>query len=220
MNWNKNYKSQIKSVLLASGIFAASFSLIACGKSNTAEVDQNNFFQSCSNCSGFTPPGSGNDMIRTVSQDSQGLMQMALSFMSQNYGNYGMNQTGYYGTGATAMLANYSGLTATYGQVTFLQNFNLNSQQNNYCLLPAGVYQIRPVQAATWSSGTVSNLRILLTGPSQVVMNLNFAQISNLQVSGAVGGVNGVSVPAARLVGNALVETINGNSCQIALNLQ
>lgn len=212
-------KNQIKSVLLAGGIFAGSFSLIACGKSNTAEVDQNNFFQNCTNCTNFSPPGTGNDLIRTVSKDSQGLVQMSLSFMSQNYGSYNVNvnSNANYGYGALAKLNNYSGLTAAHGQVTFLQNFNLNSIQNNYCLLPAGVYQVRPVQAAQWSQGQISNLKIFLTGPSQIVMNLNYAQI---QLDPAMAAVaNGNSVLGGRLVGNALVETINGNSCQIVLNL-
>lgn len=190
--------------------------LIACGKSNTNEIDKNNPYQNCSNCSNFTPPGSGNEFLKTSSQDQYGIVQINLSLMYQSFGNSGFNSA--YNNYAT-FVQNYGGMVATIGNVVFNQNFTMNTstvanQVNNTCLIPAGAYSVRTVQAGQWSSVGVSNMRIELIGLAYVTMSIPSGRIPAINAATTAFNASG------RLQGQAVVESINGNPCQIIFNMQ
>lgn len=190
--------------------------LIACGKSNDHEVDKNNAFQSCSNCSSFTPVGSGNEFFKSVSQDTSGMMQVNLSLMYQVYGanvnNFNVNYS--------AFVTSYSGMVAAVGNVVLNQNFtmNINTQGNSsLCLMPKGDYTARPLSAGQWAAGNapgVTGLKLELIGPANVVLSIPRAQIS--AVNSVVNSFNA----SGRLQGNAVAENINGNPCQIIFTIQ
>lgn len=190
--------------------------LIACGKSNTNEIDQNNAYQNCSNCSNFTPPGSGNEFLKSTSQDQYGMVQLNLSMMYQLYGTSGFNAaTSNYAT----FVQSYAGLVAAIGNVVFNQNFTMNTsnvvnQNNNTCLIPMGTYTVRTVQAGQWGNAGVSSMRLELAGPAYVTMAIPRGQISTINAATTALNASG------RLHGQAVVETINGSPCQIIFNIQ
>jgi hypothetical protein len=186
--------------------------LIACGKTNSNEIDKNNAFQNCTNCSNFTPVGSGNEFLRSMSQDTYGMLQVNLSLMYQIYGanisNYNVNYA--------AFVSSYSGMVAAVGSVVLNQNFtmNVNTQENStYCLMPKGEYTARTLQAGQWSNLGVSGLKLELFGPANVVLSSPRGQIS---AANPVTNFNATG----RLQGNAVVESINGNPCQVIFNIQ
>ena len=190
--------------------------LIACGKSNTNEIDKNNAFQNCSNCSNFTPPGSGNEFLKSTSQDQYGIVQLNLSMMYQLYGNSGFNSAV---SNYATFVQSYAGMVAAMGTVVFNQNFTINTsnvvnQNNNTCLIPAGAYTVRTVQAGQWSSAGVSSMRLELMGPAYVTMAIPRGQISTINAATSALNASG------RLQGQAVVESINGSPCQIIFNIQ
>lgn len=190
--------------------------LIACGKSNDKEVDKNNVFQSCSNCSNFTPVGSGNEFFKSISQDTQGMMQLNLSLMYQVYGA-NLNT---YTINYAAFVTSYSGMVAATGQVILNQNFTMNlntSENSSFCVMPKGEYTARPLQAGQWSGGSapgVNGMKLELIGPANVVLSIPRGQIS--AVNTVVNNFNATG----RMQGNAVVENINGNPCNIIFNIQ
>ncbi len=192
--------------------------LIACGKSNTNEIDKNNAYQNCSNCSNFTPPGSGNEFLKAAAQDQYGIIQLNLSLMSQVYGTSGFNAVnGNYATFVTS----YGGMVAAVGNIVLNQNFTMNTssvvnQSNNTCLMPQGTYNVRTIQAGQWSGGqspSLSSMRLELMGPAYVTLSIPVGRLSSVAAANAVNATG-------RLQGNAVVETINGNPCQIIFNIQ
>lgn len=192
--------------------------LIACGKSNTNEIDKNNAFQNCSNCSNFTPPGSGNEFLKAAAQDQYGLLQLNLSLMYQVYGASGFNSS--YSNYAT-FVTSYGGMVAAIGNVILNQNFTMNTasvvnQSNNLCLIPQGTYNVRTIQAGQWTGGSaprVTSMRLELIGPAYVTMSIPNGSLSAVTAASTLNATG-------RLQGNAVVETINGNPCQIIFNIQ
>ena len=187
--------------------------LIACGKSNDHEVDKNNAFQSCSNCSNFTPVGSGNEFFKSTSQDTSGIIQVNLNLMYQVYGA----NTNTHNVNYSAFVSSYSGMVAGVGTVVLNNNFtmNTNTQENSsFCVMPKGEYKARPLQAGQWSNTGVSGLKLELIGPANVVLSIPRGQIS--AVNNVVNNFNATG----RLQGNAVVENINGNPCQIIFSIQ
>lgn len=208
-------KSSVQKWVIASLVPAMGL-LIACGKSNTNEIDKNNAYQNCSNCTNFTPPGSGNEFLKSTSQDQYGMVQINLSMMYQLYGNSGFNAAN---TTYATFVQSYAGMVAAIGNVVFNQNFTMNTsnvvnQNNNTCLIPAGTYTVRTVQAGQWSSAGVSSMRLELVGPAYVTMAIPRGQIST--INAATSSLNA----SGRLQGQAVVETINGSPCQIIFNIQ
>ena len=194
--------------------------LIACGKSNTNEIDKNNVYQNCSNCTNFTPPGSGNEFLKSTSQDQYGMLQINLSLMSQLNGVSGFNSTFNY----AGFVAGYGGMVAAIGNVVLNQNFTMNTsnivnQSNTTCLMPKGTYTVRTLQAGQWAGGggstypQLSNMKLELIGPAYISMSVPSGQLTAVTAANAVNA-------SGRLKGNAVVETINGNPCQIIFSIQ
>lgn len=202
-------------------------SLVACGNKNQNNNPQPvNGFEQCVNCQNIN----GAAFFTAQASDSYGAIALNISFTGQNIATqpvqpvnngYGNNYGGYYGSGysnynpyQSSPIISYSGPVGASGQFAVNQNMNLG-----YCQLPLGSYNLGTVSAGQWSSGIVYNLRMQASGPANIVMTITTGQVSSpgyLQPGQLGSGMN----PTGRLFANIMIESVNGQPCQMSMLVQ
>lgn len=187
---------------LTLGICTAAFlamSLIACEnkKNNNNEQVNQVGYQNCTNCAGIVY---GQEFLRTASQGSNGYVQLQMDLIYN--GAMNTSQMGYY-----PPFAYYQGPVAATGTLTIASNTNFG-----YCAIPAGGYSVTTIQAGNWTySGIMNNLRMLVVGPSSMIVAVTQGQIASPQLRDAGGNLS----MTQRLYANVMIESVNNVACSM-----
>jgi hypothetical protein len=173
--------------------------LAACPKNKSNDVVNQtvNGYQNCSNCGGLV---NGQEFLSTESQDLNNLFTLRLGFggSSTSGGGFGYNPSQYSGP-----------VAASRGELVVLQ-----THYQGYCLIPAGTYSVGTISTGQYSSGIISNLRLLASGPVSLEIAMNSAQISSF----ANRDYNSMALINQRLFSfSTSIESMNGQYCRSSM---
>lgn len=193
--------------------------LIACGNKkddNTALL--NAFTQNCVNCEGITgfPFFSAQTRASLYSTYGYGYGQSAMninwSFSGQNINPQQPSQQQQPGQmqppqqqqyGSPAM--NYVGKVSAAGQITVTAPIG-GTNNGYFCpAIPTGTYTLATQTVGQWTNGQISGLKLVVTGPVSMTMNLSQAQASQYSYNYSA---------TSYISGGLIVEQVNGYYCQ------
>lgn len=200
-----NLKTLAKGLVLAAALVT---SVIACGK----KADNNNqnvnaFTQSCVNCQNITGFPFFTAQTAAYLSNPYGYgyaeaLKINWSFSGQNVSSQAQANNPYGGQSYGSPAMNYNGQVSAAGQVSV----NTALSNRYFCPgVPAGTYNLTTQTVGQWSAGAISGLKLLLTGPVNIVAILTQAQASEYGYQYQSG---------SRISGNLQIESVNGYYCQ------
>ncbi len=233
-NGKTKFKKSMKTFITAGAIVSSTWLLAACPGNNdksNPQAPQNPGYYNCTNCGTIT----GQEFVSTESVEYNNMFTLRLGFGGaanqqggyQNtypntaYPNNGYNYpNGYPNTYPQNYYSpsNYQGQVAvTRGDLTVTQPLSQWGYYQGYCTVPVGTYVISTLQAGSYSAGIFQGLILNASGPANLVIRMNVAQYASPNNRDQYG----MLLPFQRLLSmNTVIESVNGQLCNIAVNFQ
>jgi hypothetical protein len=162
-------------------------------------VNGNQFF---ANCGGLV--ANGQEFLVTESQELNNLFTLCLGFSGSSPTN---------GNSFVSNPSQYSGWAA-------VSRGQFNVQQGLYqgsCSLPAGTYSVGTMNVGYYNGGILTNLKLSASGPANIVIQINAAQIASPTNRDSTG----LLLMNQRLYSTrTVIESVNGQFCQAPVSFR
>jgi hypothetical protein len=186
--------------LLAGAVMMA---LTACPKNSSSDTPAATAqvvggYVNCTNCNTLNTSGQEFLVTESVEFNNAFLLRLGYAGVSNGY-NYSAS--------------NYQGVVAaSRGDLNIYQPI-----YQGYCSIPAGIYTVGTLSAGQYSAGIIQGLRLTATGPANLVLNLDVAQISSQNNRDQYGNL----LSTQRLFSTrTYIESVNGQACNLSFILQ